>query len=91
MQIRRVLGPRNGVSQNFIKKFGNVCNIRGNHITLSLVASCLQDCDQDPDAKPSVKCDGVVLTSVAYSVAAVDMIINEDMTLMFARQNRNAQ
>jgi hypothetical protein len=92
MQIKRVLGPKNGVSQAFIKKYGNVCNIQSSQITLALVASCLkgEDCEKNPDPKPSIKCSGVVLTSVGYAVSAVDMIINEDLTLLFARQDRNA-
>jgi len=89
MQIKRVLGPSNGVSQAFIKKYGNVCNIRSTQITLALVVTCLPDCEVNPDPKPSIKCTGVVLTSVGYAVSAVDMIINEDLTLLFARQDRN--
>ncbi len=90
LQIKRVLGPKNGVSQAFIKKYGNVCNIQSSQITLALVVSCLQNCDVNPNPQPAIKCSGVVLTSVGYAVSAVDMIINEDLTLLFARQDRNA-
>jgi len=88
MQIRRVLGPKNGVSQGFIKKYGNVCNLQGNSLALAMVATCAS-CDTPLNPKPSVKLSGVCLTSVGYAVAAVDMIINEDLTLLFARQDRN--
>lgn len=89
MQIRRVIGPNRGVFHQFIEKYGNVCNIQGNHITLALVAECA-NCESDVQPKASVKLSGCVVTSVAYSVAAVDMIINEDLTLLFAKQEKDA-
>jgi hypothetical protein len=79
MQIKRIIGGK-GVGAGFIKQFANVCNIAGNHFTISLNAGCT-----DSSNLGSLSFEGVVITSIAYSVAAQDMIINEDFTLLFAK------
>lgn len=79
MSVGRVVGGK-GVSGAFIAKYGDVCNIASNHITLKLDAGCGSTSD-----KGSITASGVVISSVAYSVQAQDMIINEEITMMFAR------
>jgi hypothetical protein len=77
--VKRVIGGQ-GVSGTFVKQFGDVCNIAGNHITLAFEAGC-----DDGRSLGKITASGCVIQSVAYSVAAADMIINEDLTLLFAR------
>lgn len=79
IQIKRVLGGK-GVSQNFIKKFGDVCEIESHHISIKMGMECRA---AQNDTKLTF--EGVVITSVAYSVAAADMIINEDISMLFAK------
>ena len=79
--LKRVLG-HNGVSTSFIQQYGDVCNMAGNTLSFDFQAGCT------PGSAGSVgnmTCSGAVINSLAYSVAAADMIINEDMTMMFAR------
>lgn len=79
MQIKRIVGGK-GIGANFIKQFADVCKIQGNHFSISLSAGCSSGQDLG-----SLQFEGVVITSIAYSVAAQDMIINEDFTLLFAK------
>jgi hypothetical protein len=81
MSVGRVVGGK-GVSGEFIKQYGDVCNIASNHITLKLDAGCGSTSD-----KGSITASGVVVNSVAYNVQAQDMIINEEVSMMFARLN----
>lgn len=77
MGLARVVGP-SVVVAGFYEKFGDVCNAGQNIITLEL----------DPLA-----CDGdsltynmkfVVLVQVGLSIAAQDMLVNENSSLMFS-------
>jgi len=80
MQIARIIGGKGINEGGFIQKYGNVCDMAGRHLTLLLSAGCT-----GPQNKGKLTASGVVITSVAYSVAAADMIINEAVSLMFAR------
>jgi hypothetical protein len=84
IQIRRILGPKQGSSGTFITKYGNVCNIAGNHFTLSAAVSCVGNCGA-PSTKPLLGCTGCVISSIGYSITATDMMINEDITMLVAR------
>jgi hypothetical protein len=88
MQMRRVIGPKQsqGFNNTFIQSYGNVCNKKA--LTLTGAVSC-GNCESEPQKRSLISLSGVVITAVAYSIAAVDMIINEDLTLLFAKQNRN--
>jgi hypothetical protein len=79
--VGRIVGGK-GISGAFIKQYGDVCNIASNHITLKLDAGCGSTSD-----KGSITASGVVINSVSYSVQAQDMIINEEIAMMFARLN----
>lgn len=79
MQVARIIGGK-GVQGDFIRNYGDVCKMRDKHLTLLLQAGC-----DSPQSKGKITASGVVITSVAYSVAAADMIINEAVSLMFAR------
>lgn len=79
MQIKRIIGGK-GVGSSFINQFADVCKIQGNYFSISLQAGCTTGQDLG-----SLKFEGVVITSIGYSVAAADMIINEDFSLLFAK------
>jgi len=79
IQVKRVIAGK-GVSTNFIKTYGDVCNIQNARMTISLSQGC-----RDAQDKGSLNFEGVVITSVGYSVAAADMIINEDFSMLFAK------
>jgi len=85
LQMRRVLGKKMpGANTSFIKKYGNVCTMEP--LVLKGAVSCAS-CEDTVSPTDLISLSGVVLTAVAYSIAAVDMIINEDLTMMFVKQN----
>jgi hypothetical protein len=77
--IGRIVGAK-GIGKEFISKFGDVCQMPGNHLTLQFFAGCTTS-----SALGSLKVEGAVITSISYSVKAQDMIINENFNMMFAR------
>ena len=84
MSIKRVIGT-SGIANAFIAKYADVCNIAGNHMTLSMTAGCGTTAGTD---QGSITVSGCVLVSIAYSVQAQDMIINEDLGLRFAKMEK---
>jgi hypothetical protein len=79
ISVKRVVGGR-GISSAFIKQYGDVCNMAGNVITITFGVGCTESVDVG-----EVTASGVVINSIAYSVAAADMVVNEDLAMMFAR------
>lgn len=77
--IARVVGGK-GVSTEFISKYGDVCNMAGNIMAFTFEAGCT-----DGAQVGSITASGVVIESIAYTVAASDMVINENLTALFAR------
>ena len=78
LAIKRIIGGQ-GPSKNFIEYYGNVCNIQNTHFTIQISAGCTSS-----NVVGGLKFDGVVINSIGYSVAAADMIINEDISCLFA-------
>ena len=95
--MERVFGPRI-LSSAFYKKFGDVCHAADNLINFQLQAGCRQ-----PDshtgghglvagggfAQAGFSLHNCVITSMGFSVRAQDMIINEQVQLMFAHMDYN--
>src|SRR5436190_24199338 len=79
ISAKRIIGNRNAQLQ-FVKQFGDVCNMKSNHITLMMKAGC-----SSPQDRGKLTASGVVVQSVSYSISASDMIINEDISMLFAR------
>ena len=79
IQAKRIIGAKNA-SLAFIKQFGDVCNMAGNHLTITMDAGCTSPVNQG-----ALTCSGCVINGVSYSVQAQEMIINEDVHIMYAR------
>lgn len=79
INAKRIVGNKNA-ALSFVKQFGDVCNMAGNMLTLQLDSGCT-----DFVSRGSIKASGCVINSVAYSIQAQEMIINEDVGIMFAR------
>ncbi len=77
MGIARVVGP-SVVVCDFYAKFGNVCNAGKNLIQLVLDPL---DCDA---GQLTYDMKFVVLVQVGLSIAAQDMLVNENCSLMFS-------
>lgn len=79
LAVGRVVGGK-GVSQEFIRKYGDVCNSASNTITMALQAGCGQTAD-----KGKISASNVIITSIAYAINAREMMITEDLGMMFSR------
>lgn len=79
--LGRVFGPR-ALQLGFYQKFGNVCDASDNTINFSLEAGCQGGADAD-FAKAGFTIHNAVITSMGFTVQAQDMIINEQVQLMF--------
>ena len=76
--VDRIIGAK-GISGSFISDYGNVCNMAGNNITLAFGNGCTGSSQAS-----SIQAKHVVIKSIAYRVAAADMIINENIAMLFA-------
>ena len=79
IQVGRIIAGK-GVSGEFVRQYGDVCNMPENQITLLFEQGC-----NDGQALGKITASGVVVNSVAYTVAAREMVINEDIGMLFAR------
>lgn len=77
--ISRVIGGQ-GFSTDFYKTYGDVCGIRGNSVTMRVSAGCTATGEMG-----AMTLVGVVVTSIGYAIQAADMIINENLSLLFAK------
>lgn len=81
LSVGRVLGPR-PVAVAFYKKYGNVCDAATNHLDIEMSAGCKQVGSANQQYSFGLKF--CVIMSIGVSVAAQDMMINEQLQLMFA-------
>jgi hypothetical protein len=79
IQAKRVIGPKN-VQLGFVEKYGDVCNMQNNHMTLKLQPGCTSI---GQFGEGTLTASGVVINSVSYAIQAQDKIINEEMAMMF--------
>lgn len=79
-QVNRVLGPR-PVSTAFYKTYGNPCN--SNVITFRAGVGCNLETVGGSSTQIVFTLTGVVLMSISLSVAAQDMIVNEQLQMMY--------
>jgi hypothetical protein len=78
LNIARVVGPR-PILATFMEQYGDVCKVQNNNITFALKAGC------DINNPGRIRASGVVITQVAYTIRAQDMVINESMDAMLAQ------
>lgn len=81
LSIGRVIGPR-PVAVAFYQKYGNVCNAATNHLDIEMSTGCRQIGDFAQQYRFSLKF--CVISSIGVSVASQDMLINEQLQVMFA-------
>lgn len=75
--MARVVGPK-PVAGAFMTQYGDVCNIQSNHITFVVKGDCSTKGGR-------IKVTGVVITQVAYSIRAQDMVVNETVDMLVAK------
>ena len=79
--VARVVGPRQ-IAREFYLTYGDVCRARTNTLHFSVSTGC--DGDSTNIARASYAAHFVVITSVGIGVASADMLINEQLALMFS-------
>lgn len=75
--IARVIGPKK-LAQAFYSTYGDVCKARTNTLHLSVAAGC------EGNARASYTAHFVVITSIGVSITAADMMINEQLQMIFS-------
>lgn len=79
--IARVVGPRK-IAKEFYLTYGDVCRARTNTLHFSVSTGC--DGDAVGVARASYTAHFVVITTIGISVTAADMLINEQLAMMFS-------
>lgn len=79
ISLGRVLGPR-PVQAAFYAKYGNVCNAATNNLNFEATAGC-NGVGATGTFTFGIK--NAVINSIGFSVAAQDMVINEQLAMMF--------
>jgi hypothetical protein len=75
--MSRIVGPK-PVAGAFMAQYGDVCNIQKNMIAFVVKGDCSTKGGR-------IRVTGVVITQVAYTVAAADMVVKEDVNMMVAK------
>ena len=84
LQMGSVVGPT-AINSELLRNLGDVCKIKDDDAvrTQSIGFQMGNPCKSD-EAVAAIMCLGCVLTSVGFRVASADMVVNQDMTVMFA-------
>lgn len=90
LSMARIIGPR-PIQVEFYRKFGDVCDAATNTIDISVRTGCPTADNGLAVAVPSVyTCRFCVIMSLGLSVAAQDVVINEQLQLMVGSLNLKA-
>ncbi len=83
MSVRRVLGPR-PLLFTFYSVYGNACNAASNTILLSVQQGCVSPFDPQAAATyRELALFGCVIQSVGFSIQAEQMMMNEQVEMMY--------
>ena len=77
--IARIVGPRK-IAAAFYTTYGDVCNASTNSLHFSMTSGC----GAAVGARASYTCHFVVITQIGLSVTSADMLINENVAMMFS-------
>ena len=78
--VAAVIGPGKLIA-TFFESIGDVCNAAGNDLTFGVQPGCLGSSYKYPGIQFIAK--NIVLQSIGVSVAAQDMVINQQLSLFF--------
>lgn len=79
--IQRIIGPRK-IAKEFYSTYGDICRARTNTLHFSVSTGC--DGTTTGFARASYTAHFVVITTVGVSLGAADMLINEQLQMMFS-------
>jgi len=75
--MARVVGPQ-AIASDFMTQYGDVCKIYENHITFIVKGDC-------STVGGRLHVTGVVITQVAYTVKAQDMVVSESVDMLLVK------
>ena len=78
--VSRVVGPRK-IAKEFYQTYGDVCQARSNTLHFSVTAGCGESGET---ARASFTAHFVVITTIGLAVGAADMLINEQLAMMYS-------
>jgi len=83
--MARVVGPKK-IAKEFYATYGDICRARTNTLHFSLATGCEAGTTATAGlrARASYTAHFVVITTVGISVAAADMLINEQLQMIFS-------
>jgi len=83
--VGRILGPR-PVALAFYRKYGNGCNVASNHLDLELATGCGPSGTAAANSNKSfsITMKFCLIVSIGISLNANDMMINEQLQVMYA-------
>jgi hypothetical protein len=88
--MSRIMGPR-AIQLGFYRKFGNVCNAAENNINFVAAAGCqtssLGGTSQQFGEGLTFTIKHAVITNIGININAQDMIVNEQVAMMFTSLN----
>jgi hypothetical protein len=79
--IARIVGPK-VIAKEFYSTYGDVCRARTNTLHFSVATGC--DGTNTGFARAAYTAHFVVITTVGISIGAADMLINEQLQMMFS-------
>lgn len=79
--VARIIGPKK-IAQEFYSTYGDVCRARTNTLHFSVATGC--DVNSVGFARASYTAHFVVITTIGVSIGAADMLINEQLQMMFS-------
>lgn len=83
LSVGRTLGPRK-IAVAFYKKYGSVCNAATNHLDIEMATGCNVVGENSAQQNYSFSMKFCVIMSIGVSINAQDMMINEQLQVMFA-------
>lgn len=86
--IARVLGPQSNALCEFYEKIGNVCLPQD--LTFGFYAGCGTTVTNSVQSQVSYTAQASVLVNMAINIGAQDMIVNENLSLIFANLTCNS-
>jgi hypothetical protein len=78
----RLVGPKK-IAKEFYSTYGDVCRARTNTLHFSAVTGC-DSADGSGVARTSYTAHFVVITTIALSLGVQDMVISEQLQMMFS-------
>jgi hypothetical protein len=82
VSMNRIIGPK-AISSAFYRRYGDACNAEKNNLTFTGAAGCSTGGVINSQADSTYTVKHVLINSLGINVTAQDMVINEQVAMMF--------